>query len=160
MRTNIKYTKGLLQEAADNSNSIAGVLRYLGLRQAGGTHYHISKKLKQWDVNTDHFLGQAHLRGGSSSNKKSAGEILVTLPEESPRPKRLQLHRALQEIGVTYLCNLCKLAPEWNGKALTLEIDHINGDWLDNRQENLRYLCPNCHSQQSSTNRPNKYKSL
>lgn len=39
----------------------------------------------------------------------------------------------------------------WNrsalaGKALTLEIDHINGDWSDDRAENLRLLCPNCHA--------------
>ena len=36
---------------------------------------------------------------------------------------------------------------DWHGNYLTLELDHINGTRSDNRQENLRWLCPNCHSQ-------------
>lgn len=44
-------------------------------------------------------------------------------------------------------CQICKQPPEWNGKILVLQLDHINGINNDNRIENLRLLCPNCHSQ-------------
>jgi len=44
-------------------------------------------------------------------------------------------------------CAFCKLGPEWKGLALVLQLDHINGDNKDNRLENLRILCPNCHTQ-------------
>lgn len=44
-------------------------------------------------------------------------------------------------------CQLCGLEPFWNGKPLTLQIDHKNGVWRDHRLENLRFLCPNCHTQ-------------
>lgn len=43
-------------------------------------------------------------------------------------------------------CNNCNIT-DWNGKPLSLELDHINGDSRDNTLENLRFLCPNCHSQ-------------
>lgn len=45
-----------------------------------------------------------------------------------------------------YRCAICG-AIEWQGKTLSLELDHINGENNDNRIENLRFLCPNCHSQ-------------
>lgn len=46
-----------------------------------------------------------------------------------------------------YRCNECGINPTWNGKPLVLQLDHINGDPLDNDINNLRWLCPNCHAQ-------------
>ncbi len=83
-----------------------------------------------------------------SSNTKMASEILV---ERSDRKKvcRGLLYRSLLEIGREYKCagDGCNLGPIWNGQPLQLQVDHINGKNYDNRPDNLRFLCPNCHSQ-------------
>lgn len=85
---------------------------------------------------------------------KNADMILV----EGVRSRRSMLHRALQERGVTYKCQECGQDPEWNGRILVLEIDHVDGNPRNNVESNLRYLCPNCHSQCTDTNRPWKNK--
>ena len=153
----ITYTKELLTEAAQRSFSVMQVLDYLGLKKAGGTHTHISRKLKEYEVDTAHFLGQAHNRGKVSTTRRDASSILVVLPPGSRRPRRHLLLRAMLEKGVPYAC-VCGNTGEWRGKSLTLDIDHIDGDWLNNLLENLRFLCPNCHSQEETTNMPHKYK--
>ncbi|WP_348538764.1 HNH endonuclease signature motif containing protein [Streptomyces sp. BJ20] len=64
----------------------------------------------------------------------------------SRRTRAVLLRRALLGVGVPNECAECGTGPEWLGRSMTLEIDHINGDWSDDRRDNLRLLCPNCHS--------------
>ena len=153
-----KYTKEVLEEAAQNSESIAGVLRYLNLRQAGGTQSHIAKKLKSFDIDTSHFTGKGHNKGKVSPNRKTPETAFVVLPEGSHKAKTHMLRRVLIEDGVEEICNHCGLGKIWNGKPITLEINHIDGNWLNNLKENLEFVCPNCHSQDTHTNMPHKYR--
>lgn len=54
--------------------------------------------------------------------------------------------RLLREGLLTPKCYECGIT-HWLGEPLSLHLDHINGEKTDNRIENLRMLCPNCHSQ-------------
>jgi hypothetical protein len=140
----IKYTREILQEAVDNATSVAGALRYLGLKEAGGTHSYISRLIKNFGIDTKHFTGRAHQKGKAAYNKKTAKDILIN--SGNKRQKSEQLRRALLESGVDYKCSLCNIS-EWENKKLGLHVDHIDGNFSNNVLGNLRFLCPNCHSQ-------------
>lgn len=159
MAKRYRISDGQLEEAVKNSTSMIKVLQYLGIRVAGGSHYHYGKRVKSLGLDTSHFLGQGHTKNKKALNRKTADDILVMLPDGSPRPKRHQLLRSMVEKGVVYRCRLCSTSC-WNGLDLTLHIDHIDGNFLNNVLDNLRFLCPNCHSQQENTNKPHKYRNM
>lgn len=144
MRT---YDADALRRAVAESVSIAGVIRLLELPLSGSVYARLQALIKQQGLSTGHFTGRGHHRGRPAANRKTADEILRRQPEGSRRAKREQLHRALSEKNVAYECAGCGTGPVWRRKRLVLEIDHVNGDPRDNRLENLRYLCPSCHSQ-------------
>jgi len=140
-----KYTAELLGEAAAQSDSVAGVLRRLGLSEVGGTHAHISRMLKALEIDTSHFRrDQGARRVGT---RLAASDLLVNDPSATRRRPPHRLRRALLEIGRAYACESCGCDGQWQGMPLTLHIDHISGDFRDNRAMNLRFLCPNCHAQ-------------
>ncbi|MFE5582905.1 HNH endonuclease signature motif containing protein [Kitasatospora sp. NPDC056531] len=140
------YTRELLQEAVAVSHSVAGVVRYLHKRQAGGTQAHIGRRIKALGIDTSHFTGQAHARGKRLPTRIPAAQLLVQRPAEAKRLPGSRIRSALAELGWPELCESCGTGPEWCGQPMTLEVDHINGDWSDNRPDNLRLLCPNCHA--------------
>ena len=64
---------------------------------------------------------------------------------ELTRVDRPTLRRYLSE-DRGYTCECCGIS-EWNGREITLQVDHINGNSGNDTPTNVRLICPNCHSQ-------------
>ncbi|MFV2022047.1 hypothetical protein [Micromonospora sp. LOL_023] len=142
-----KYTRERLAAAAEQCHNVTDVLRHLGIRVSGGSHAHISRRLKFYGINTSHFTGSAHNRGQRGYYRLTPPMLLVRLPRGSRRTPGFRLKRALLSIGVPERCATCGTGPTWQDAPLTLHVEHGDGDFLNNRATNLRLLCPNCHSQ-------------
>ncbi|MFJ1868908.1 HNH endonuclease signature motif containing protein [Streptomyces sp. NPDC088097] len=140
-----KWTKEVLQAAVSTSTNMYEVLRRLGVEGVGGHHTHISRKVKALGIDTSHFTSSSG--AGRHHARRTPASLLVRQePERAQRVPGERLRRALTALGVEERCAECGIHAEWMGERLPLEVDHINGDWRDNRPENLRLLCPNCHA--------------
>jgi predicted RNA-binding Zn-ribbon protein involved in translation (DUF1610 family) len=143
-----KYTKELLAELVQGSISVCDVMRKLGLKLAGGNHSYIKRLIKKFELDTSHFKGYATHCGQESNNNKKHWTKVLVLREGDRRQESKRLRRALLESGRSYTCVFCGQGEIWNGKKLVLEIHHKNENWLDDRSDNLDFICPNCHSQE------------
>ncbi len=149
-----KYTKEVLEPIVRESLSVSQVLRRLGLRQTGGNHRQIVGRIRLAGISTDHFRGEAWCRGETARTHPSVARAALrhtrsdeeVFVENSPVFNGQRLIRRLVRLGWKYACVECGLA-EWRGRPISLQLDHLNGVSNDNRLQNLRLLCPNCHSQ-------------
>ncbi|MFI7098478.1 HNH endonuclease [Streptomyces sp. NPDC050161] len=139
-------TRESLQQAADASVSVAAALRHLGIADTARSRSLFRSWVSAEGISTTHFLGQAHMRGKPGRTPPRSPEDILVKHHRKRRAHSAMLRRALLQTDVPERCSACGTDPVWNGRPMTLEIDHINGDWRDDRSENLRLLCPNCHA--------------
>lgn len=132
-----------LRVAVAESQSLAATMRRLGYAPSGGIHRWLRAYIRDLGIDTSHFTGQAWAKGRSApTTARPLDEILV----ENSTYNTARLRARLIKAGLKpAACELCGLQA-WRGEPLPLMLDHINGEPTDNRLENLRILCPNCHA--------------
>jgi len=146
-----KYTIEDLEKAVVASYSMKQVLEKIGLAVSGGNHSHLKKKIDALKLDTKHFLGQAARRKLDKTWSPPSKRELKDILKIGTTYNNCHLKKRLVECGLLdQKCAKCGLEPEWQGSFLALHLDHINGNKTDNRINNLRLLCPNCHSQTST----------
>ncbi len=141
------WTVDQLKNAVKNSLSYRQVISKLGLREAGGNYDQVKKYIKENGLNISHFKGRGWNRGmkGTGIPRIPLKKILV----KNSTFQSFKLKKRLFAAGLKpRYCEKCGWAEETEDGYLPLELDHINGNRHDNRLENLRVLCPNCHSLQ------------
>jgi hypothetical protein len=144
------WTDGQLIAAVKSETSYYGVLRAIGLKLCGGSHAQVKLRVKQLGLSTEHFTGQGWCVG--DKHQEHVKRITIPLDEilvrDSTYTNTHALKKRLLKCGrLENKCYDCGRPPEWNGKPLSLQLDHIDGERCNNLMENLRLLCPNCHSQ-------------
>lgn len=135
-----------LVEAVANSLTYREVCENLGVSTKGSSCDNIAKHVERIGLNVGHFncmTGEPRVKIHWS--KMDNDELFSVNEADRSTIRNALLKRDL----ITYQCQICGLV-DWQGTKLSLQLDHINGHSNDNRLENLRFLCPNCHAQTST----------
>lgn len=148
-----------LESAVKSSYSIRAVILKLGLVPAGGNYEQVKWEIRNKRLDTSHFTGSRWNTG-----KRYTLKSRVPTTEMLVQNSRFQSHKLKNRLFLEGYkkprCELCDWGEVSVDGRIPVELDHINGDRYDNRIENLRILCPNCHSLQSTHRGRNKKVAL
>ena len=123
---------------------IRDIVEVLGFKKSSGSMGNkVKERIEILGLDTKHLVGRN--AKGCSNPIYSLDEILIENSKYTTI-NRLKI-RLVKENRLEYKCSKCGNVGDWNGEKLVLQLDHINGIHNDHRIENLRFLCPNCHSQ-------------
>ena len=152
-------SKDELGKIVQDSYSAAEVCKKLGYCATGSSNTAIRKALLAMQIDISHWTGQLWSKGKTClddariSKLVNINEIFVENSKSSAGYVRSLIKK--KEI-FPYVCKVCNMLPFWQNKPITLQLDHVNGNRTDQRLENLRWLCPNCHSQTATYGGQNK----
>lgn len=145
----MKYTKDALEPIIKKSRSIAQVLFFLNLKPTGGNYENIKSRIKDFNLDISHFKGKSWSKKQKLDKRTKKNDFIsniLILDDKKRQSSKLKKH--LYDFNLKKpLCEKCGQNENWCNEKLILHLDHINGNNKDNRLENLRILCPNCHSQ-------------
>ena len=127
-----------------SSKSRKEVFRVLEMGASGSSYRILNRRIKEENIDTSHFEKGGFLKGRVCPSKKEDKDVFC---EKSSYSRESLKRRLINLKLLEYKCEECGNLGFFNDKSLTLQLDHINGVNNDNRVENLRFLCPNCHSQ-------------
>ncbi|MBI2070561.1 MAG: HNH endonuclease [Elusimicrobia bacterium] len=144
-----KWDLAKLQSTVENSTSVAQVIKKLGLLPAGGNYVQLKKYIRVFRLNISHFKGHAWNKGMRGTGRPHSPLEAILVKGNSYQSFKLKKRLLAAGLKPAH-CEQCGWAQKNAEGYLPLELDHINGDRFDNRLQNLRVLCPNCHSLQST----------
>ncbi len=139
-----KWSKENLFKNISASETKSDVLRRLGILVRPGNFKTFDRYVKLYNLDTSHFDIKFH-KNRFNNRKYKNEDIFIknsTYSNNTSLKKRIKTENLIK-----YECSICKNNGKWNNIELVLQLDHKNGINNDNELSNLRFLCPNCHSQ-------------
>jgi Zn finger protein HypA/HybF involved in hydrogenase expression len=137
-----QMTKDEFQELVNRSSTYSEILKHFDMQNKGNNFLTVKKRIRE--DNIDMSIFNSNKIKCKITSKIHINNILV---ENSNYSRTLLKKRLIKNNLLIYQCDICGNEGLHNNKKLSLHLDHINGVNNDNRLENLRFLCPNCHSQ-------------
>ena len=140
-----KYSDVELLEILNNFKSMREVILFIGYKSATTGSYNLVKKecsLRGLEIPKYNYFGDG--LNDFNQVKYTNEEVFC---EHSTYSRHSLIKRIIKDDLLEYKCSECGNIGEWNGKKLSLQLEHINGIHDDNRLNNLTFLCPNCHTQ-------------
>lgn len=137
-------------EVVKNSSTFTEILQNFGLENKGANHKTLKTRISEEELDVSHIYlhtNQQKTKAVVSLNKGKKISLQLIMVEDTSYDTTKLKRRIIDECIIPYQCEECWHKGEWNGKPLSLHLDHKNGNRRDARRENLRFLCPNCHSQ-------------
>lgn len=150
-----RWTDDDLRAAVASARGLATTIKSLGLIPAGGNYETVRRQIVELGLDTSHFRGQGWSRDEALGPRPRLPLDQVLVANRWTTTSHLK-ERLIREGYKKAECEMCSWAQRSADGRLPLELDHINGDRTDNRLENLRVLCPNCHSLQPTHRGSNK----
>lgn len=138
--------KAELQNLLDTSNSYSNVMRAFGMNPRNGAVKTLMIRIKEDNLDDSYIRSKPWIENVSKRKKHSNSDVFI---KDSSYPRHRLKKRIIDENLIPYVCS-CGNTGQWNGKPLSLQLEHKNGINNDNRLSNLGFLCPNCHSQTST----------
>lgn len=137
------------QKVMKECNMIKEAFEKLGIVFSTGMYKSLRARIKEENIDISHLQSGVGANKGRKFPGFSRGQPLekILIADSTYNNLRFLKRRLIEENILPNQCQVCGQPPTWNNKPLTLQLDHINGINTDNRLENLRIVCPNCHTQ-------------